>query len=379
MAETSEIGELNKEAEARSGNNVYEAEGARIKLGWEKFSPAEPWPASSDEAVIVLPGWGAKINTKPVKALGEDFANNSHIPTYAVTAEAEQVQAVEDSLYKEAKGVLRFLQERGIKKVTLAGYSQDGSRAINLAALLQEWQKIDPAVQVKGLILMESTGLYEQDAAKMGKKFAYDSLIGTSVGMVKDVGKYALGKMWTKRGPIIRKALAESWRVNQVPRTLKVGGATLFGMLKDIRQIVNPKSVYRQRVGAQAKEMAKQNPRISQVRCPVVIVVGAKDIVIDHNQIVPSAVEEQVARRRQAVIESKQTGVKLSPTEDFSEKYLRENVFTSSCYVRMIVPEKASYHGLPLFRDIARAGLYLLERGRRQLKDSPQIPKGELV
>lgn len=188
--------------------------------------------------------------------------------------------------------------------------------------------------------------------------------------MLKDVGSYAGRKMWRKRRPIIRKALVESWRVNQVPQTLKVGGATLFGMLKDIGQMINPKSVYWQRAGAQAKEMASQNPRIAQVRCPVVIMVGAKDIVIDHNQIVPPQVEEQVARRRQEVVSSKQTSEALSPQMDFREKFLIENVFTSSPSVRMIVPEKAAYHGLPLFRDVARAGLYMLDRGRRELEAS---------
>lgn len=103
------IRELSKEAEIRNGNKVYEVEGANINLGWERFSPKEPMPVSANEAVIVLPGWGAKINTKPVDALGRDFANNSHIPTYAVIAEAEEVHAVEDSLYKEAKAVLLFL------------------------------------------------------------------------------------------------------------------------------------------------------------------------------------------------------------------------------------------------------------------------------
>lgn len=380
MEGSAEVSELNKEAAVNSGNKVYEVGGARINLGWEKFTPKEPTVASSDEAVIVLPGWGAKINTKPVDALGGDFANNSHLPTYAVIAEAEQVHTVEDSLYKEAKAVLQFLQEKGIKKVTLTGYSQDSSRAINLAVLMQEWQKIDPAVEVNGLVLMEPTGLYEQDSGKMGKKFAYDSLVGTSAGMIKDVGKYAVRKMWAKRKPI-GKAFAESWRVNQVPRTLDVGRATLFGMLKDWKDLINPRSVYWQRAGAQAKEMAKQNPRTSQVRCPVIIVVGAQDTVIDHNQIVPSSVEEKVARRRQEVKDSKQAGAqtwkqkwaRFVPSEDIREKFFRENVFTSSPYVRMIVPEKAAFHGLPLFRDVARASLGLLDRARRELRvNQPQ-------
>lgn len=250
MSETAEIGELSQEAEARIGNQVYEVGGARINLGWEKFAPKEPKPVSADEAVVVLPGWGAKINTKPVDVMGQAFADNSHMPTYAVTAEAEQL--VDDSLYKEAAAVLQFLQEKGIKKVTLAGYSQDGSRAINLVVLLQERQKVDPVVEVRGLILMEPTGL----------------------------------------------------------------------------------------------------------------------IVIDRNQIVPPAVEEQVARRRQEVVSSKQTSEALSPQMDFREKFLIENVFTSSPSVRMIVPEKAAYHGLPLFRDVARAGLYMLDRGRRELEAS---------
>lgn len=346
MDSPTEIGELSKEGEARIGSQVYGIEGARINLGWEKFFPAKPTFTSSDEAVVVLPGWGAKTNTKPVDVLGRAFADNSHMPTYAITAEAEP--RVNDSLYKEAEAVLQFLQEKGIKKVTLAGHSQGGSRAINLVVLLQERQKVDPAVEVKGLILIDSVGLYEQDSSQMGRKFAVDSLIGTSLATVGNVLKYARRRI-RQRQPV-RKAFSQSWYANRVPQTLDVGWAALSGMLKDVGPMINSRSGYWQRVGPQVKEMVAKNPRISQIRVPVILIHGAGDSVIDRKQIVPPKVEGQGWQER--------------------EKFLKANLFTSSPIVKMAVVEKAGRHGLPLFRDVARSGLHLLERTRRQLDTS---------
>ncbi len=369
-----EIGELSQEAEARIGHKTYGVEGARINLGWEKFSPAEPRDASADEAMVVFPGWKARMNTKPVTELGRAFADNSHIQTYVITAVAEQT--VDDSLYKEAETVMQFLQEKGIKKITLAGYSEEASRVINLAVLLQERQKTDPNVEVKGLILMEPFGLYEQDSKKMSKRFAYDSLVSTPLATAKDVGEYAWQKMQRTHRPI--KALAESWKVNHIPQTLKIGGAALFNLLREIgpmvdpRQLIHPESGYWQRAGAQAKAMSALNPRISQVRAPVIIVMGARNVVISHKEIVPDEIEEQMVRRRQQVKESKKSHIKLSPAEDLRENFLREHLFSSSPSVKMVVAKKVGGHELPLFRthDVARAGLGLLERARRQLEAS---------
>lgn len=243
------------------------------------------------------------MNTKPVTELGRAFADNSHIQTYVITAVAEQT--ISDPLYKEAKTVLQFLQEKGIKKVTLAGYSEETSRVINLAVLLQERQKDDPDVKVKGLILMGPFGLYGQDSKKMSKRFVYDSLVGTPLATARDVGEYAWRKMRRTHRPI--KALAESWKVNQVPQTLSIGGAALFNLLREIgpminpRQLINPESGYWQRAGAQAKEMSALNPRISLVRAPVIIVMGARDVVISHKEIVPNEIEEQMKKRQEEI------------------------------------------------------------------------------
>ncbi|MDO8576805.1 MAG: hypothetical protein Q7R82_00530 [Candidatus Daviesbacteria bacterium] len=385
----SEIGELNQETAATTGDKVYEAEGVNIRLGWEKFAPKEPKAVPADEAMIVLPGWRARMNTKPVTELGRAFADNSHIPTYVITAVAEQT--INDSLNKEAETIMQFLLEKGIKKVTLAGYSEEASRVINLAVLLQERQKIDPDLEVKGLILMEPFGLYEQDSKEMSKRFAHDSLVGTPLATAKDVGEYAWRKMQKTHRPI--KALAESWRVNHISQTLKIGGAALFNLLREIgpmtdpRQLIHPESGYWQRVGAQAKAMSALNPRISQVRAPVIIITGARNVVISHKEIVPDEIEEQVVERRQKIVDlaakypktrraNRYRKARIAkifkrlPYEDARGKFLKENLFTSSPIVMMAVAKKAGGHELPLFRthDVARVGLGLLERAKRQLE-----------
>ncbi len=136
--------------------------------------------------------------------------------------------------------------------------------------------------------------------------------------------------------------------------------------------MVHLRSGYLRRLGSQVREMVTANPRISLVKTPVVLVWGAEDPIMEYKRIIPPAIEEQVAKRRQELVMSKRTSEELSPQVDFRENFLKENLFTSSPSVKMVVAQKAGRHVLPIFRSdaVARAGLYLLERANRQLKAS---------
>lgn len=307
-----------------------------VEVAWKKFSPEAPASQEkrSDNTVVFLPGWAMPVDGRSIRNLVQGFAEESGTPSYAVTTSPEK--ETEDSLYKQAQAVSQFIKERGLKEVTLAGHSQGGDKAIDLTTILQN----DPEIKINGLILLDSVGLHEQRPyLELTKNFAKDAIVNTPVTVVKELWKNPA--LFKKSGAafvdIITGWTKEIWR-------------SKFDYLKD------------DKLRKQVQQMAKANPRMREIKVPVIIMSGAEDSISDPEKIVPEAEEQKIIDAWEA---DKKSGY-IDPREE----YLKRNLFPNSPYVRMFIPEKIGHHGLPLFRSesVARASLYLLERARRHTK-----------
>src|SRR3972149_1841122 len=103
----------------------------------------------------------------------------------------------------------------GLKEVTPVGLSQGGIKAVNLATLLQEK---NPDVRVRGVILLDSVGLYSQDEGELAKNFTKDALINTPNASI-DAHLFDIN----------RKQKAPS-----IGKTWQAGMDVLFGILREI-------------------------------------------------------------------------------------------------------------------------------------------------
>lgn len=83
---------------------------------------------------------------------------------------------------EDIRDVYRFIEERGLKDVVLAGFSQGAMRAIELAKLIQQ-QGLN--VSVNGLVLLAPTALYDQKDFQLAVNFVLDSLAKTPLGIVR--------------------------------------------------------------------------------------------------------------------------------------------------------------------------------------------------
>lgn len=314
-----------------SGSKLYPLEsGEQVEVSWHAFSPKETESSvesredASQPTVVFLPGWSLAAGSESIRELATSFAERTHKPSISITSSSEK-RGGEDYLYSEAQAIAQAIQEKGLTKIVLAGYSQGGDKAINIVELLKE----DPGIEIEGVILIDSVGLYEQEPMDFTKKFAKDALINTPTNFV--------------RSP------------NIIGRSMKVSTEILSKMLRDIGK---EKTGYAQTLKNEVKGMAKANPRLSEISVPIVIVSGADDPISDPEKIMPQEHED-------AIREARTEGEAYA---DPRETFLKENVFPHSPYIRMVKPTKLSNHGLPLFRSdsVAQASLYLLERYKRR-------------
>lgn len=304
--------------------------------------------ASTEEGternVIFLPGWAIPSDSPAVTKLGQAFAEQSKGRAFAVTTRAEELPGTENPLYKEALAISKFIKEKGLRNVVLAGHSQGGDKAIDLATILQQ----DPEINISGLVLLDSMGLYEQDS--LASDFAKDNFVNTPVMMAKNVIK----------------------NPGAVMQSLHAGNSVVKGIFTELGRSGTD---FMRRTKDEIEVMSRKSSRMSQVQVPVILMSGSDDIISHPDKIIPPGEEERIVEEWEKRDAEAGTKTYIDPRE----KFLQEEMFLQSPYVRMLAPEKLGHHGLPLFRSesVANASLYLLRRFERREKVAVDEPKNE--
>lgn len=317
------------------GTKTYEVNGGNVDVNFRVISPnrsnkTKDGENLSSELIVFLPGWSVDSGTKSAEVVGQAFADSGN--TDVIVVDTKPKGKIENSLHYEAEAVSRLIKESGAKKVIIAGYSEGGIKAINLAAIIQsEKDQEESQLLVDGLILMESVGLYNQNSQKkFVAEFIGDTIISSKHLLNKDIRS----------------------------RAARFGTDVLFGMT---REAFRTKILgYPSRVLSQANEMMNVEDSIKDLRMPIVLIQGEDDPVSSPDKVVPEY-KEKDSVTKQELSEDK-------PYNSRREQYLQKNVFPNSPYVRMVVGEKLSNHGMPVFRaeQVAKDSLYLLERYSRE-------------
>jgi pimeloyl-ACP methyl ester carboxylesterase len=339
-----------QESDALVEDEQYESsEGHQVELSWSKFIPDQESlekgaEGAEDSATIFLPGWSMEQTSRASAEVSQALANKSRSRSLSVNTSMEVKDMGDDPMNEQAEVVLQFIKEQGIKELTLLGYSQGGDKAIDLAAMLKD----DPDIDLKGVVLVDSTGLYEQNKDKLPGDFVRSALVDTTNSVLKQLYRANYSK---------RQRMAMLGR----------GVSALVDILGSVaKNIVKQKFDYKTKLDKEVADMAEMNTRLAEITAPVVIISGDKDPIANPDSIVPPEEEERIV----AELEQDESSEEFV---DPREKFLQETMLPNSPYVRMIVGKKMGHHSLPFFRpeSIANVGLYALERyHRRAAKDA---------
>jgi pimeloyl-ACP methyl ester carboxylesterase len=255
-------------------------------------------------------------------------------------------KTTKSNLSDEAKALSLFIQEQGLRNLTLVGNSQGGAEAIHLIALLQEQY---PEIEIGGLVLFDPVTLTQQTRRRLFTNYVAD-ILKTNLAVVHHP---RMGK--------------NNHVFSQNMKYIKDGITEILGSVINPDVFPWPKKVWNE-----LTEMAKQNPDLGKIKCPVILFQGEYDRVSDPRMTAPKNshdpeegyIEDLETRETRLTAPADQNTDQQITTR---ENYLRKTLFPNSPYVRMVVPRKMGYHNFSYSRpDVAKASLYLLGRFHRE-------------
>jgi len=224
------------------GSQTYRLKQAIVQVAWKQYSPAQLLNAQGKQIIIFFCGWGKSERAQSVQELAQTFADTAGAPTYVLTTKAKHAPK-HQSLHAEAEAVKLWVEDRSCEEIIVTGHSEGGKKAVEVAA---RFGCLSTSKSLKGIVLLNAVGWYDQRAAKIAWNFFWDSLVLTPLTLLQQKRPRLLFRRYFRAsGDITRGA------VRKTPL----------------------------QIGHDLHEMATASPVLDKVRAPVVLVQGVHDPV----------------------------------------------------------------------------------------------------
>lgn len=310
---------------------TYMVEGAKVQLRWTETSPKESKNLDPKRAIVFIPAWNWLPEVQIVKDISQKVADHSGQRVYTVSSKTDQLGP--NSRLTEAKGMAQFLAKHNLSEIIVIGHSEGGLKATDLVATLE---KSSPQTVIDGLVLMDSMGLYEQESKMLRKNFINDP-IKIAPKEFKDTGVTP---------PPMRESATQ----------------LLYGIWQDLKFFGKN---YPKKLKEEIAAMAQLNPRLQEIKAPVLIITGERDYVSDHRKYVP---EEEINNRVDPALSNQSKQGQMFKRGKARREYLRESILPSVENVAMIVLSKGSHHSGSTdirINQVAHVASKIFERMRR--------------
>lgn len=339
MEEGIDISEVRKDH--LHASREYQVGGTSIQVGAREILPLKERD-NQQEALVLFLGWGANEKASSYNELSHSLADS--FGRRVLLVNTRPASLVEDSLYHEAEATHQFLEEMDITDAILAGYSQGGAKAVNLAAISQKNSTIKP----EALVLLAPIGLDAQTSGNLVTTFALDTVVQT------------IPRIATEK--VVPKSKGERTRIGKVGQSLTaavdiVGGA--------VSEAVQSKKEYPDRLAHEIKEMVQKNPRLKELEIPVILIQGKYDK--------PAGPKGDLTKEQMAqtdVVQDEKGNLKYEKVnlddKDKVASTLKE-IFPNSQKVVRVLAKRSGNHAFVLLRSpqIARVVSYLTKRQSR--------------
>ena len=318
------FGVKTKEKTKATTENFATKEANIVSLKWIVCEPnnfKKGGEVKSNKAVIFLPGVALEADSPSVVESAQDFANASKTITYAISTRTDDSK-IKNSQVAQAEVIHQFITNHNLQEVTLVGHSQGANKSMDLAAQLEK-----AGIYVRGLILTNPAGLYEQDSRKIITNFAKDALVNTAPG-------------WFKKGGSLKAA----------GRSLQVGASAGANIIKEI---VTAPDEFIDRATREADEASALNKSAAEIKAPVVVIFGADDIVFDPKKVILDNDAHELDDDYDKRLESQNKRIEA----------LRK-ILPNSSAIEVLEATKLSAHGLHYSRSqtVANASVEMLNR-----------------
>jgi len=321
--------QLTNKKEVLSGVEIFKTkEGDTVTLKWNIVRPKileNKASASPNKGAVVLflPGVALESDSGPVLESAQDFADASQNTTYSISTRIDNPNT-KNSQEAQAEAISQFINKQKLNDFTVVGNSQGANKSMDLVAQLEQEGK-----NVRGLILTNPAGIYEQDPKELTKNFFKDATLETPDTLLKQEIKLD--------------------SIKNIGEAIKLGNSVSLGIVKEA--VSHPGEVIR-RVKRESEEAATVNIHAKDIKTRIVIVLGARDVAFDSNKIIPCTSHGKSLR-----------------AQEMRGKELKK-LFQNSDGIKVIEATKLSNHGLHYMRgdEVAETSLYMLNRMERREK-----------
>lgn len=274
----------------------------KVSLTYKDYSRADVGNAES--ATIFLSGWSMKGNSRSLRYIGRELQKMR--PSEKVMTLACKSLSKSERIRHEASAISEFLLDKGIKELTLIGYSEGATKAISTAGLLVSK---NPEINLKGLILSSPLGVSQTQ--NITPRLIHAMAFAIPFDTITQI----------KHNP-------KDWKVFFY--AFCAGIAVISGIMGEI---LKQNIQYLPNLKKDIDEISRRNNDIEKISSPIVIVTGTRDNVVKKEEI------------RGDINEAIKNGLP----------------------VFVLNSEKFSNHGLPFLRPktFVRASLGMLDRARR--------------
>ncbi len=305
----------------------YQSGGITVQVNVREFLPQKEHD-NPQKALILFQGWGPDIKASSYEDLASSLADSFSCRIFLANTRPEKLIA--DSLFHEATAMYQFLRDKNIADILIAGYSQGGALATNLAAICQKQSHINP----EALILLAPAGLEPQTLSQVAASFALDTIGET------------IPRILMEKTSV--KSKGESSRVGKAKQSLRTALDIAKGVTKEV---ASSGAKYPGRLLHEVKETTKLNPRLQEIAIPVIMIQGKHDRVLGPKGDLS---KEQMAHQ----------------DKEGLVKNALQKLFPKSPYVTRVLARRTSNHAFILLRSpqISRVVSYLFERQKRLKK-----------
>lgn len=284
------------------------------KVTYEEFKPAGKEVVDPTKAVIYLAGfpWSAaekSIHTFP-QALTNSFGTRGFIVDSKRNSDDSQ------SLRLQAESVRKFFEQKGVSEFTLVGQSLGTIKAAYLAENLEGMGK-----KVNSVVLANPRGMDKMGKLDLLVKFAKNVMTVEA----KELEKNKQNKINVVTQGADPKEIQQGF-VRSILRNIKHFGWQYIPLLK-----------------SQLKLLTEIDPIYNKIKAPVLLFVATNDLVSETEKYIPNqkVTPEQANTPAEQPIENRAA---MAQTTKGRERYLKENIFTSSSNVKVLETSRIGSH-----------------------------------
>lgn len=293
------------EGSLQGEDETFKVGNEEVQVSWKEFTPKKV--KDSSEVVLVLPGMPGRAKAPALWTLPKQLAEGFEAKSIMIDGRSKGNFAG-NSIDLEVEGIRQFLLKNNIKKVSIVGHSVGSVKAVKLAVSLQE---SNPDIEIRGVALANPVGLYEQSAKEL-------------VGNVK-----------TEFPNMARLSNPNTPQTDKDP--LKAGWQILGSFSSEMS---TTGFGYPKLVSEQVQALTKLNPKLSEVKVPVVVMVGKEDNIAQVNRIFPE--HEMNARLSGNLPQNKRE--QMAVVGRARKQYLKESVLPQAENIEVIEASKFASH-----------------------------------